>query len=132
MNYKKYGIQIFDFYDVDFLDTVRDELSNSQLQMLDKQLVDTKCTNVWDVTFYKVGEPVTCRYGNGTITDWHLTDIGKINGGYQVELDNGKLVNLYVTQITRNKSRKSLAQSNQPCHNVHIDNKQTFNLNIPF
>ena len=132
MNYKKYGTKIFDFYDVEFLETIKDSLSTEQLQMLDRQAKESKCTNVWDTDYYAVNDTVTCRYGDGVITDWHLTDIGKINGGYQIKLTDGRLVNLYVTQITRRQVHKTLAQSKQSGYTGSIKTKQTFSLNIPF
>lgn len=97
---KPFGSAAFDYFPGDFL---AEEVAKQDLDAEYKQhqtIIHT--SDLYDLSKVKAGYRVRTHTGEvGTITDHHNTEVGKLNGGVEVELDNGKTGYYYANQLTR-------------------------------
>jgi len=101
MKLNKLGKDIFDFYPTDYLVDNRQQLTYEQLKQLTEKIQVIKSSTLFDTSGLQEGDRVISPLGRGIVTNYHNTDKGKLNMGFEV-LISGKPHYFYPNQLRLN------------------------------
>ncbi len=100
INLLELGTEAFDYFPAEFL--AEETATQGINEAYQQHLATLHTSNVWDTSLVLPGIKVKTREGfTGVTTNYHLTENGKVNGGIEVVLDEGKVEYYYPNQLTR-------------------------------